>query len=83
MANYIALLRKEEDSDFGVSFRDFPGCVTAGRTLDEAQRSWRRRLFSESAMRESISEHGLAISWQRRRVSECRARRPAKVDQNE
>jgi len=36
MANYIALLQKEEDSDFGVSFPDFPGCVTAGRTLDEA-----------------------------------------------
>ena len=37
MANeYIALIRKEADSDFGVSFPDFPGCVTAGKDLDEA-----------------------------------------------
>jgi predicted RNase H-like HicB family nuclease len=35
---YIAYLHKDRDSDFGVSFPDFPGCVTAARTLDEAQR---------------------------------------------
>jgi predicted RNase H-like HicB family nuclease len=35
---YIAYLHKERKSDFGVSFPDFPGCVTAGRTLDEARR---------------------------------------------
>jgi predicted RNase H-like HicB family nuclease len=36
MATYIALLRKENDSDFGVDFPDFPGCVTAGETLEQA-----------------------------------------------
>jgi predicted RNase H-like HicB family nuclease len=36
MAIYIALLRKEEDSNFGVDFPDFPGCITAGETLEEA-----------------------------------------------
>ena len=36
--NYIALLRKESASDYGVDFPDFPGCVTAGRSLDEARR---------------------------------------------
>jgi predicted RNase H-like HicB family nuclease len=36
MAHYIALIHKDADSDFGVSFPDFPGCVTAGTTLDEA-----------------------------------------------
>lgn len=35
---YIAYLHKDRKSDFGVSFPDFPGCVTAGRTLDEARR---------------------------------------------
>jgi len=35
---YIAYLHKDKASDFGVSFPDFPGCVTAGRTLDEARR---------------------------------------------
>jgi predicted RNase H-like HicB family nuclease len=37
MATYIAFLHKDSDSDFGVSFPDFPGCVTAGTTLDEAR----------------------------------------------
>jgi predicted RNase H-like HicB family nuclease len=36
--DYIAYLRKEGKSDFGVSFPDFPGCVTAGKSLDEARR---------------------------------------------
>ena len=36
MRHYIALIHKEPDSDFGVSFPDFPGCVTAGATLQEA-----------------------------------------------
>jgi len=34
---YIALIHKDEGSDYGVSFPDLPGCVTAGRTLDEAR----------------------------------------------
>lgn len=36
--DYIAYLHKAPKSDFGVSFPDFPGCVTAGKTLDEARR---------------------------------------------
>jgi len=44
VSNYIALIRKEKRSDFGVSFPDFAGCVTAGRTLDEA------RQFAEEAL---------------------------------
>jgi predicted RNase H-like HicB family nuclease len=35
--NYIAIIHKDADSDFGVSFPDFPGYITAGRTLDEAK----------------------------------------------
>lgn len=34
---YIAIIHKDKDSDFGVSFPDFPGCVTAGSTLEEAK----------------------------------------------
>ena len=37
MANYIAVLHKDPKSDFGVSFADFPGCITAGSTIDEAK----------------------------------------------
>jgi predicted RNase H-like HicB family nuclease len=38
MADYIALIHKDADSDYGVSFPDFPGCVSAGSTLEEARR---------------------------------------------
>ena len=37
MTSYVALLWKDEKSDYGVMFPDFPGCVTAGTTLDEAK----------------------------------------------
>ena len=37
MTHYIALIHKEPDSDYGVSFPDFPGCISAGETLDEAR----------------------------------------------
>jgi predicted RNase H-like HicB family nuclease len=36
MRYYIGLIQKEPDSDFGVSFPDFPGVVTAGKSLDDA-----------------------------------------------
>ena len=36
MRTYIALLRKDPESDYGVDFPDFPGCVTTGSTLEEA-----------------------------------------------
>ena len=44
MRHYIALIHKDADSDYGVSFPDLPGCVTAGTTLDEA------RVFAEEAL---------------------------------
>jgi len=37
MANYIAVVHKDQKSDFGVSFPDFPGCITAGTSIDEAK----------------------------------------------
>ncbi len=36
MANYPAIIHKENDSDWGISFPDFPGCVSAGETIEEA-----------------------------------------------
>lgn len=38
MKTYIALLRKEEGSSYGVDFPDFPGCITGGETMDAAYR---------------------------------------------
>lgn len=37
MTVYIGLLRKDPSSDFGVDFPDFPGCITAGSTLEETR----------------------------------------------
>ena len=37
MRQYISLIHKDAHSDYGVSFPDFPGCITAGRYLDDAR----------------------------------------------
>lgn len=37
MPTYIAFLRKDTASDFGVEFPDLPGCISAGSTIEEAQ----------------------------------------------
>lgn len=36
---YIALIHKDRDSCYGVSFPDVPGVITAGDTIDEAMRN--------------------------------------------
>jgi predicted RNase H-like HicB family nuclease/predicted RNA binding protein YcfA (HicA-like mRNA interferase family) len=58
MHNYIGLIHKDADSDFGVSFPDFPGVITAGVTLDDA------RAMAEEALAlhiEGLVEDGEAI----------------------
>jgi predicted RNase H-like HicB family nuclease len=35
-AGYIALIHKDHDTSYGVSFPDVPGCVSAGDTFEEA-----------------------------------------------
>ncbi len=58
MAQYIGLIHKDADSDYGVSFPDFPGIATAGVTLDEA------RAMAEEALSfhiEGLVEDGEAI----------------------
>lgn len=37
MSAYIAYLRKDKTSDYGVEFPDLPGCISAGATLEEAK----------------------------------------------
>ena len=37
MASFIGVVHKEQDSNYGVSFPDFPGCITVGSTIDEAK----------------------------------------------
>ena len=38
MTHYIALIRKDPDTAFGIEFPDFPGCISTGNTLDELVR---------------------------------------------
>ena len=42
---YIALVHKDPDSDYGVSFPDLPGCISVGSTPEEA-----RQMGSEALM---------------------------------
>jgi predicted RNase H-like HicB family nuclease len=58
MTSYIALLRKDADSDFGVEFPDFPGCVTAARTLEAARSAASEALALHV---EGVREDGTAL----------------------
>ncbi|QGJ71599.1 Type II toxin-antitoxin system HicB family antit oxin [Planctomycetales bacterium 10988] len=33
--HFIGVIHKDVDSDYGISFPDFPGCISAGSTLQE------------------------------------------------
>jgi predicted RNase H-like HicB family nuclease len=58
MLQYIGLIHKDAGSDYGVSFPDFPGLVTAGKDLDDA------RTMAEEALAlhvEGLVEDGEAI----------------------
>ena len=39
MAHYIALIHKDPDTGYGVSFPDVPGVITGGGTIDEAMQN--------------------------------------------
>jgi len=50
---YIALIHKDDDTAYGVCFPDFPGCITAGDTFDEAMAMAKEALgFHAEAMLE-------------------------------
>ena len=37
MITYLATVHKDKDSDYGVQFYDFPGCISGGETIEEAK----------------------------------------------
>lgn len=58
MRQFIALIHRDEGSDFGVSFPDLPGVISAGSNLDEA------RLMAAEALAlhlEGLAEDGEAV----------------------
>jgi predicted RNase H-like HicB family nuclease len=55
---YIGLIHKDPGSEYGVSFPDFPGCVTAGVSLEDA------RVMAQEALTlhvEGLLEDGEAL----------------------
>ncbi|HQS84091.1 MAG: CopG family transcriptional regulator [Alphaproteobacteria bacterium 16-39-46] len=55
--NYIALIHKENNSDYGVSFPDFPGCITAGKTLDESKTMAQEAITTHVEILREMGEH--------------------------
>jgi predicted RNase H-like HicB family nuclease len=58
MTHYVAYIRKDANSDFGVEFPDLPGCFSAGSTIEEAL------VMAEDALAghlSVLSEHGEAV----------------------
>ncbi len=55
VATYIALIRKERGTDYGVNFPDLPGLAMAGRTLAEALEFAREALAGHIDV---MAEHG-------------------------
>ncbi|MFX4223556.1 MAG: type II toxin-antitoxin system HicB family antitoxin [Thalassobaculum sp.] len=35
MVYYVGIIHRDEGTDYGISFPDFPGCVSAGSTVEE------------------------------------------------
>lgn len=58
MRYYIGIIHKDDDSDFGISFPDFLGCISAGSTLDEALAMGREALAGHI---ELMADEGEAI----------------------
>jgi predicted RNase H-like HicB family nuclease len=58
MRYYTALIHKDADSDYGVSFPDLPGLITAGETLEHASVMAREALALHL---DGLAEDGAAI----------------------
>lgn len=57
MARYPALLRRDHDSDFAVTFPDLPGCVAVGATAEEALQTAEEALTFHL---EGLTDEGIA-----------------------
>ncbi len=56
MASYIAYLRKETETDYGVEFPDLPGCVSAGKSLEEVKAMAAEALAGHVVVLEEMGE---------------------------
>jgi predicted RNase H-like HicB family nuclease len=56
--SYLGVVHKDENSDFSIHFPDFPGCITAGSTIEELT------FMAEEALRghiECMEDHNYEI----------------------
>jgi predicted RNase H-like HicB family nuclease len=76
---YIALIHKEADSDYGASFPDLPGCVTAASTIDEVLTTAREALALHV---EDMLENGeeIPVSTPPDKIDRCDALLIAAID---
>ena len=58
MQAYVAVIRKDNDTDYGVDSPDFPACISAGTTIDEAVALGREALAGHVAV---MTEYGEEI----------------------
>jgi predicted RNase H-like HicB family nuclease len=52
-SGYIALVHKDKDTSYGVSFPDVPGCISAGDTFEEAMDNASQALAGHLAIMEA------------------------------
>ena len=55
---YVSFIHRDDDTGYGISFPDFPGCVSVGATVDEAIRHGREALTFHV---EGLSDEGEPI----------------------
>jgi predicted RNase H-like HicB family nuclease len=56
MTSYVAYLRKEPGSIYGVEFPDLPGCTSAGKSLEEAKAMAAEALAGHVAVLQEMGE---------------------------
>jgi hypothetical protein len=76
LRSLIALIHKDADSDYGVSFPDLPGVVTGGRALTEAAiRSVRVNITLPESLLRDIDGFAAAQGFTRSGFLQAAARR--------
>ena len=74
MAHFVGVIHKDKKSDYGVSFPDFPGCISAGKTLQDAFLMGREALRGHIA---TMTEFGDPLPEQSMTIDEARRHRLA------
>ncbi|WP_420562627.1 type II toxin-antitoxin system HicB family antitoxin [Thalassobaculum sp.] len=58
MVYYVGIIHRDDGTDYGISFPDFPGCVSAGETVEELKANAEEAL---AAHIELLAEDGTVI----------------------